>query len=282
MVRIGNPRGNQYGGPPGQQPYGHPGMYQQQYPGGPMPPYEPPRRNRLKPILGWIGVVIGGVVATVGGSYIVDAINKQNDKGDQPVAENGVAFPDGYTPPPGVAFTDGAKFRATGDTGTWPDACTMLSDQEIQNAIPDSSIIGSREGKKGAKTPRNFECTVKLKLPNLADPAVPAKLTMTIKAIGDAGPVKDAYEKAKADAAPYAGFEDLSNKLFVPSAFRQQGKLNLFKQGGAKPDSTGYYVVLDVTASTKDSAGGPEAPEAWTKKVGPALVRVLNIKMTDD
>ncbi|GCD94443.1 hypothetical protein [Embleya hyalina] len=283
MVRIGNPGGNQYGGGPHQQqPYGQPGMYQQQYPGGPMPPHQPPRRSKLKPVLGWIGVVVGGVLATVAGSYIVDEINKKNDKGDKPVAENGVAFPDGYTPPPGVAFSDGAKFRASGDTATWPDACDMLSDKEIQNAIPDSSIVGGRQGKKGAKTPRNYECTVNLKLPNLADPATPAKLTMTIKAIGDAGPVKDMYEKAKSEAAPFTGFEDLANKLFVPSAFRNDTtKLNLFKQG-TKPDSPAYYVVLDVKADTKDSAGGPETKDAWTKKAGPALVRVLNIKMTDD
>ncbi|MFI6980840.1 hypothetical protein ACIBSV_19925 [Embleya sp. NPDC050154] len=276
MVRIGNPGGNQYGGPQQQPQYGHPGMYQQPY-----PPQPPPRRSKLKPILGWVGVVVGGVLATVAASYIVDEINKKNDKGDKPVAENGVAFPDGYTPPPGVAFVDGAKFRASGDTGTWPDACTMLSDKEIQNAVPDASIVGAREGRKGAKTPRNYECTVKLKLPNLQDPATPAKLTMTIKAIGDAAPVKDMYEKAKAEAAPFTGYEDLANKLFVQDAFRQNGKLNLYKQG-AKPDSPGYYVVLDVSAQTKESTGANEAPDAWTKKAGPALVRVLNIKMTDD
>ncbi|MYS81653.1 hypothetical protein [Embleya scabrispora] len=282
MVRIGNPGGNHYGGPPQQQPpYGQPGMYQQPYPGGPMPPHQPPRRSKLKPILGWIGVVVGGVLATVAASYIVDEINKKNDKGDKPVAENGVAFPDGYTPPPGVAFTDGAKFRATGDSGTWPDACTMLSDREIQNAVPDASIVGSRQGRKGAKTLRNSECTVQVKLPNLKNATEPGKITMTIKAIGDAGPVKDVYEKAKADAAPYTGFEDLANKLFVQDAFRQNGKLNLYKQG-AKPDSPGYYVVLEVSADTKDSAGADEARDTWTKKAGPALVRVLNIKMTDD
>lgn len=253
-------------------------MYQQPYPGGPMPPRPP--RSKLKPVLGWISAVVGGVLAVVAGAYIVDEINKRNEKPKKYVSENGVAFPEGYTPPPGVAFSDGAKFRASGDTKTWPDACTMLSDAEIQNAVPGAAITGPRQGQRG-KLPKNYTCSAQIKLPNLENPSSLGKLTMTIEALGDAGPVKDEYEKAKAAAAPYSGYEDLADKLFVNSSFRQNTKLHLFKQG-AKPDSPGYYVILDVDAKIKDTTGALKPSEAWTKEVGPALVRVLNIKMSDD
>ncbi|MYW01492.1 hypothetical protein [Streptomyces sp. SID3343] len=275
MVRIGNPGGNQYGGPPPprQQPYGHPGMYPPPHYGAPMPP-EPPRRSKLKPILGWVGVIIGGVVATVAGSYIVDAVNKKNDDGPdkapQAVSEKGVAFPEGYTPPPAKAFVDGPRFRATGDKSTWPDACTMLTDAEIQNAIPDAKIIGSREGKPVSG--RKDSCTVNLQLPNLQQPSDPAKVTVSIKAIGDAEPVKAAYEKAKAEATSHPNFEDLANKLLVDNAYRDNSTLFLLKPG--------YFVSVEVLGDIKDSAGGPLGRDAWTKQVGPALVQILNIRMT--
>ena len=294
MVRIGNPGGNQYGGQP---PYGQPGPYQQgphqpgpyqqgPYPGGPMPPHQPPRRSKLKPILGWTGVVVGGVLSTVLASFIVDKINDSNKK-DEPIAsENGIPFPDGYTPPPGVAFTNGLVFRASGDTETWPDACEMLSDTEIANAVPDARIVGSREGKKdGSVSRKNYSCTVRIQLPNLQAESDPAKLTVTIGAIGDAEPVQAEFEKEKADAVKYPGYEDLENKLFVNSAFRVGTKLHLYKNEAPKdgrPPTAGYYVIVDVNADTKDTSGAMEAPETWTKKVGPAIVRVLNIKMKDD
>lgn len=305
MVRIGNPGGNQYGG--GQPPYGQPGPYQQgphqpgpyqqgpyfgagagpgAGPGGHMPPSGPPRRGRLKPILGWTGVVIGGVLSTVLASYIVDRIN-ESDKKEKPLtSDNGVPFPEGYTPPPGKAVTNGVTFRASGDTGTWPDACEMLSDTEIVNAIPDARIVGSREGKKDTSVAsKNYACTIRIQLPNLQSQSEPALLTFTIGAIGDAGPVEDEFEKDKGEASKYSGYEDLENKLFVDSAFRVGTKLHLYKNEAPKdgrPPTAGYYVVVDVKADTKDSSGAREASETWTRKVGPAIVRVLNVKMKDD
>jgi len=251
-----------------------------------MPPHQPPRRSKLKPILGWTAVVVGGVLSTVLASFIVDKINDSNKK-DKPIAaENGIPFPEGYTPPPGVAFTNGLVFRASGDTGTWPDACEMLSDTEIANAVPDARIVAAREGKKdGSVSSKNYSCTVKIQLPNLDNAAQPAKLSVTIGAIGDAEPVRAEFEKEKADAVKYPGYEDLENKLFVNSAFRVGTKLYLFKHEAPKdglPPTAAYYVIVDVNAETKDTSGALEPKETWTKKVGPAVVRVLNLKMKDD
>lgn len=276
-------------GQPGQPGYGPGQSFPGQYPGHPGPPAPPPRRSKLKPILGWTGVVVGGIISTVVATMIVDAVTDKDDKkpavtqaGGEPA---GPPLPEGYVAPSGAPVVNGPKFNSTADTRSWPDACDMVTDLEIKNAIPDATPR-RRTGEeydgslRGANRPmRDIGCTIELVVPNLRTQSNPATIKVSIVTIGDPEQVKTAFMKEKASDGQRSGnidglFEDLENRLGVDSAYRQSTTLNLLEGG--------YWITLNIRADTVDTQGQSELQYSWLKRVAPSLVAILNVKMQND
>ncbi|GCD94442.1 hypothetical protein [Embleya hyalina] len=277
--QYGGGQPGQYGPPPGQ--YGPPPGY------GPpgYPPPQPPRPNRRKQIFSWIAVVAGGTAATVVAALLINGSDgKKNEAVKLPPTESArklesfdpnavnntsTAAPSQAASRPAAppAPKQGDRFAATNDPKTWPDACDLVTDEQIKLAVPKAGKIEkygviADKGSWVRENPpiRSTQCEYTVEDTALHDQLSPLKLQIRISYIGDAAESETRYsgELSRSQKGPaFMQFKDYAKTLGMDGAFYSGD--NMYMRKG------GYYLVFAKTGggSGVDASGNFVKASDW-------------------
>ena len=157
----------------------------------------------------------------------------------------------------------------------WPEACTMLTDPEINAITPGVTV--TRTGRSGpwsaGQIPKNTFCTYELNQPSDPSP-VPGQIRVSITNI--ATPTSDAFTFA-ADKATAA-----ADARLRPEDYKDYGKTlgadDAFWRPGLGIDCTKGTYRFSVSGSSYRL--GSDASTEWRDKVLTQVVTTLSAKMT--
>jgi hypothetical protein len=184
------------------------------------------------------------------------------------------------------AQATGAKFdvpvASDGDTdpADWPDACKMLTDEEIRSILPGVKKI-TKDGAKGeflfggGKTPHNVTCDYEVPLASDPYPDLPSKITVDLRGVGDPDAVKDRYERNlesnSKSAAKYPDqFADYGSRF---------GSDACFYDGSSLECRTGKFEFWVGGRTPTDSGDDQAAQKKWREETLGQVVGVLSQKM---
>lgn len=141
----------------------------------------------------------------------------------------GKAFPVGKTGPQGLI-----------DSGSWPDACTMLSDADIKTLLPKSGKP-RRQGQHGAflgggETKHFASC--KVEIPEPGDGGVPSYVQIGLSGVGDPEAINSSWQRSftsqLASSAKYP-------EQFLDYSGGQVGGAKCFYDGSALQCIKGHF-----------------------------------------
>ncbi|MET9700986.1 hypothetical protein ABZY31_29300 [Streptomyces sp. NPDC006529] len=199
----------------------------------------------------------------------------------------------------GSAKPSGARLEARPAAGRslpiaqWPNACEVLSDEEIRAILPQAKDFERRPVKV---TIINFNplqksepgttgdvpaggCETEFALPAKYKAKHNSKVRIVFKTVADAALVADAYAEDRDKEAKEAGqdtkkFRDLQGSLGAAGCYTEDTTNNLICHQGP-------YEFEVSGMSTADGVGKyPDSEENWRDKVLTEVVRTLSARMT--
>ncbi|MGC0415211.1 hypothetical protein [Embleya sp. AB8] len=287
------PPPGQYGPPPGYGPPGYPQPY---------PPPTPPRRNRRKQVISWIAVVAGGTATTVIAALMINGTDGRKNESEKPLPTESVrkleSFdPNAVAPAPSAAASvaesrpaappapkSGGRFAATTDPKTWPDACDLVTDEQIRLAVPKAGKIEkygtiANSGKWLRENPpiRSTQCEYTVEDGALKDQLSPLKFQMQIWFAGDPAEAQSHYasELSGGQKAPeFMQFKDYTTTLGMDAAL-YKGNAMYMRKGG-------YYLQFSKSGgggSGVDASGKFVKASDWIPTALPKVVPGIAAKI---
>lgn len=185
--------------------------------------------------------------------------------------------------PNGKAYAVGkVGSRGVVDSGSWPDACALLSDGDIKTLLPKTGRI-SRQGQHGSflgggETKHFSTCKYKVPQPGDSD-VVPSYFDIDLNAVGDPGAVtsqfKQTYDQAKQSGAKYPDqFYDYSGG--------ELGGATCFYDGNAIQCAKGHFDFTVLGGSGRNSGAGNAAyaqEHGYVEQVEANVVKTLALRM---
>jgi hypothetical protein len=281
----------QYGPPPGYGPTGYPQPY----------PPEPPRPNRRKQVFSWLAVLAGGTAATVIAALLINGTDGKKNEAVKPPPTESVRKLESFDPnavantptvAPSVAESrpaappapkQGNRFAATSDPKTWPDACDLVTDEQIRLAVPKAGKIEkygtiATNGYWKAENPpiRSTICQYTVEDGALKEQLSPLKLEVRLHFAGDPTYAQQQYasELSGGQKGPaFMQFKDYGKSLGMDAA--------LYKGDGLYMRKGGYLVQFSKTGggSGTDEAGNFVKASDWLPTALPKVVPGIAAKI---